>query len=102
MLGELKDLAAIDALALEDGARVMQRVGEDMHLGVGPRDQLAIQPNDALALIVGLRCHRNDPPRAWAGGTRPRKLVLLCPQAPLAQHCEEKLGKISMELSQQG
>ena len=51
MLGELEDLAVIGAHALEHGAAIVQRMGKKMHLCVGPRDQLAIEPDNAFALI---------------------------------------------------
>ena len=37
VLGRLKNLAPIGALALEHGASVMERVGQHMDLGVAPR-----------------------------------------------------------------
>ena len=57
VFGTLEDFAAIGAFALEHGARVMQAVGEDMHVGVAPFDELAVVPDDAVDLVVGLRCH---------------------------------------------
>ena len=51
MLGRLEDLAAIGALALEDGAGVMQRVGQNMRLGVAPGDELAVVPDPAVAIV---------------------------------------------------
>ena len=57
MLGELEDLAVIDALALEHGAAIMQRMGEKMHPRVTPRDELAVHPDVAVALIVRLSGH---------------------------------------------
>src|SRR6185369_4482141 len=52
MLGELEDPAIIGALPLEYRGSVMQCVGEDMDLGVAPRDQLAIEPYPAVAVVV--------------------------------------------------
>src|SRR5438477_8318240 len=54
MLGRLENHAAIGTLALEHAARVMQPVRQNMQIGVGPRDQLAVVPNDAVASIKGL------------------------------------------------
>ena len=63
VLAELEDLAVIDALALEHGAAIMQRMGEKMHPRVTPRDELAVHPDVAVALIVRLRsrCHLQTP-----------------------------------------
>ncbi len=64
VLGELEDLPVIGPHPLEHGTAVMQRMGEDMHLGVLPGAQLAVQPDEALALIVrGRRRHRTLPPK---------------------------------------
>jgi hypothetical protein len=63
VLGELEDLAVIDTLALEHAASVMQRMGQEMHPRVPPLDELAVHPDVAVALIVGLRrrCHLKLP-----------------------------------------
>ena len=53
----LEDLAAIGALALEHGARVMQAVGEDVQVGVLPGHQLAVVPDDPFEAVVGLCGH---------------------------------------------
>jgi hypothetical protein len=38
MLARLEDLAAIGALALEGGGGIVQGVGQDVELGIAPRD----------------------------------------------------------------
>ncbi len=53
VLGQLKDLAAVGALALEHGARVMQRVAQHVHVGVPPRHQLAVEPDETVAIVIG-------------------------------------------------
>ena len=44
-------LAAIGALALEHAARIMQAMGQHVDIGVGPRHQSAIVPDDAIDLV---------------------------------------------------
>ena len=63
VLGELEDLAAIGALALEDAGAIMQAMGQDMHLGVLPGDEFAVEPDHAFALIKWNDRH-GLPPRA--------------------------------------
>src|SRR6056297_2095072 len=48
----LEHLAVIAAFALEDRTRVMQRMGQDMHIGIAPVDQLAIHPDLAIAITI--------------------------------------------------
>jgi hypothetical protein len=60
VLGELEDLAVIDAFAFENGAAVMQRMGEKMHPRVAPRDEFAVHPDVAVALIVRLSGRRHS------------------------------------------
>ena len=57
MLGALEDLAAIGALALEHGARIVQAMGADVQVGVAPGHELAVVPDDAVELVVGLVHH---------------------------------------------
>ena len=75
----LKMRAAIDPLALENAAGVMQRMGQDMDIGVAPVDQLAVEPDDAVAIVEGLcrcchasrsSCPRPDMPAIEARFTR--------------------------------
>src|SRR5262249_40061056 len=61
VLGELEDLAAISALALEDSARIMQAVSEHVDLGVRPFDERTVHPDMAVELIEGNGCHFNLP-----------------------------------------
>src|SRR3954451_1519611 len=48
MRGALENSTAVGALALEHTAGVMQPVGQHMDVGVGPRHQLAIVPDEAI------------------------------------------------------
>ena len=57
MLGALEDAAAIGALALEHAARVMQAMGQHMQVGLVPRHQLAVVPDDPFEPVIGLRSH---------------------------------------------
>jgi hypothetical protein len=61
MLGELEDLAAIDALALEDGGGVVQRMAQHMRLGLTPGRHFAVQPDEAIAIVEGHQRHRYTP-----------------------------------------
>jgi hypothetical protein len=65
VLLELEHLAFIGALALEHGAGVVQPMGQDMHVGVLPGNQLAVVPDDAFELVVRLRRH-DELPRMWS------------------------------------
>ena len=51
MLAKLEDLAVIRALPLEDAARIMERVGEDMDARIPPRNHLSVEPNPAVAVV---------------------------------------------------
>jgi hypothetical protein len=53
MLGEVEDLARISALPLEDGRGVMKRVSEDVDVGVAPGNHLAVEPDQAVAVVIG-------------------------------------------------
>ena len=70
MFGELEDLAVIGALTLEYAAGVMQSMAQDMKPGVPPRNEFAIHPDNAVALIVRNECHCLSPERVPA--FRPR------------------------------
>ena len=83
MLGDLEDLAAIGALALEHGAGIVQTVGENMQSGVGPGHELAVVPDDAFALVKGgSGSSHGFPLRCWNLRTRRGRLVSFgCPCA---------------------
>ena len=51
MLAQLEHPPVIDAFALEYAARVMQRVGENVDLGVAPIDERAVEPDFSVQLI---------------------------------------------------
>ena len=57
MLAPLEDTAGIDALALEHQACIMQTVAERMGFGIAPGQQLAIQPDGAVAIIERDQSH---------------------------------------------
>jgi hypothetical protein len=58
MLAQLEDFAAIDALALEHRAGIVQPVRQHVNLGFAPGDHFAIEPDEAVTLIEGL-CRHN-------------------------------------------
>jgi hypothetical protein len=51
MLRRLEDSAAIGALALEHAGSIVQAMGEYVDLGVLPRHDLPIEPDETFALI---------------------------------------------------
>ena len=53
MLAELENLAVVGPLALEHGAGVMQGVGQDVDLGFAPGHELAVEPDEAVAVVIG-------------------------------------------------
>ena len=53
VLGELEYLAAIGAFTLENGARIVQAMGEHMNLGVRPVDEFAVHPDESVELVEG-------------------------------------------------
>ncbi len=57
MPGQRENLAVIDARAFEHAAAVMQTVGQYMHLGVAPRHERPVHPNEAVSLIIRNRGH---------------------------------------------
>ena len=71
MFARLEDAPAIGALALEDAGAVMQAVREDMHFGVAPRNQAAIDPDEAVALVEGRNAHQGPPGRPFWWTARP-------------------------------
>ena len=50
-------MPAIGALAFENSARVVKRVGQNMHLGVAPMDQMAIHPDPAITIVKSFGGH---------------------------------------------
>ena len=51
VLAQMKDLAAVGALAFEHAARVVEAVGQHVDLGVGPIDKGAVEPDFSGHLI---------------------------------------------------
>ena len=52
-----EDAPAIGALPFENGARIVQRVGQNVHLGVAPVDHMAIHPDPAITVVKSLGGH---------------------------------------------
>ncbi len=87
MLGQLEDLSAIGALALEHGAGIVQPVGQYVNLRLRPFDEFAIHPDVTVKLVERNGCHRCLPrgPRPcfhWTRGAgspnRIRRTATLC------------------------
>ena len=51
MVFEAENLAVVDALAFEYATRIMQAVRQHMHFCVAPRDEAAIIPDEAIAIV---------------------------------------------------
>ncbi len=58
VLGRLENAAAVGALAFENRARIMQRVGQHVDLGVAPFDHPAVQPDPSVTIVEIRRGHR--------------------------------------------
>ncbi|AGK58889.1 hypothetical protein HYPDE_36088 [Hyphomicrobium denitrificans 1NES1] len=52
MLGQLKDLALVAPFALEDGAGIMQGMGQDVNLDVAPGEQSPVHPDQPIAVVI--------------------------------------------------
>src|ERR1700694_2028658 len=91
MLGALEDGPTIGALALEHAARIVQPVGQHMDVGIAPRHQFAVVPDDAIDFIErnshglspGLTRSRLAPWRCWLR-LAPHLLPALRPVSPPA------------------
>src|SRR6202021_4275428 len=57
MARRFKEAPAIGALAFENSARIVQRVGQNMHFGVAPVDPMAIHPDPAITVVKSLGGH---------------------------------------------
>ena len=57
MLGQLVDGAAVDTLALEHAARIVQPVAEHVKFRVAPGGKCAVEPDFAVAVVVGKQGH---------------------------------------------
>jgi hypothetical protein len=51
MLGAFEDFAPIGALALEDAGAVMQAMRQYVELGIAPRHELAVEPDEAVTIV---------------------------------------------------
>ena len=58
VFGQLEDLAAIGPLTFENGAGIMQPVGQDMNFCIFPRHELAVKPDFAFELVKRYGRHR--------------------------------------------
>ncbi len=61
MFLQLEDFAAIGSASYKHAARVMQTMRQHMHLRILPRHQLAVEPDETVALIERYVCHRFGP-----------------------------------------
>ena len=57
MLAAFEDHAGIDALALENQARIMQAMAQRVRFGIAPWNDLAIQPDAAVTIIERYQGH---------------------------------------------
>ena len=55
MLGRFEDLAVIAPLAFKHSTGIVQRMGQNMHLGIAPFYQFAIHPDEPVAIVIS--CH---------------------------------------------
>ena len=53
MFGQLENLALVGALALEDRAGIVQRMGQDVDFGIPPLHHMAVHPNHAVTIVIG-------------------------------------------------
>jgi hypothetical protein len=61
VLGQLEDLTAIGAFALEDGARIMQAMRQHMQLGIAPGHESPVQPDMTGAIVERIDQHDSLP-----------------------------------------
>src|SRR3546814_17166756 len=52
MIRKPEDSAVVKALPLEHRGRIVQRMGEDVHIGLAPWNQLAVKPDPSVAIVV--------------------------------------------------
>jgi hypothetical protein len=71
MLIHLEDVPTIGALALEDAARVVQAVAQHVQLGVAPRRQFAVEPDDSVTVVEWQYRHSLIRPNFAAGPAVP-------------------------------
>src|SRR5262245_26563373 len=57
MFGALEYLARIRALALEHTASIVETMAQHMEVGLVPRHELSVVPNDAFEAVIGLSGH---------------------------------------------
>src|SRR5262249_24036326 len=57
MLSTFEYLAGIGALALEHTAGIVETMAQHMEVGLVPRHELSVVPNDAFEAVIGLSSH---------------------------------------------
>ena len=68
VLVELEDLAAVGPLPLEHRAGVVQPVAQHVQVGLAPGHQLAVEPDEAVAVVIGDHIgHALSPPGSKPG-----------------------------------
>src|SRR5688572_19947918 len=55
MFAELEDHAAIGALPLEHGGSIVHGMGQNMDIGLAPRDELAVDPDPPVTVVEAAR-----------------------------------------------
>ena len=58
MILQMKYAAVVDALAFEHTARIMEPMVEHVELGLAPRDEAAIVPDEAVTIVERDHGHR--------------------------------------------
>src|SRR6185369_12839871 len=68
VLRQLEDLAAVGPLPLEHGAGVVQPVAQHMQVGLTPGHELAVEPDESVAVVIGDQIgHTLSPPGSNPG-----------------------------------
>ena len=79
VLGQLEDLAAVGPLPLEHRAGVVQPMAQHVQVGLAPGHELAVEPDEPIAVVVGDHVgHALSPPGSKPGldgglARRPRR-----------------------------
>jgi hypothetical protein len=53
MFGDFENLAAISALAFENAGGIVQSMREDVELGIFPRHERTVHPDETVTLVEG-------------------------------------------------
>ena len=85
VLGQLEDFAIVGTFPLEHGAGIVQAVAEDMKACFPPGDQLAVEPDEAVAITIRHEvCHVRTLPRGPR--LRPGLLDVIVPPRKRSRH----------------